>query len=365
MRYLRIPRTGLKLSEISFGAGTAAGLMIHETPSKQRAAVERALELGINSFDTSPIYGMGCSEVNLGHALEGIGEDAVVTTKVAITPEHLLTRSIGHCVRRSVTASLERLRRDAIDVLLVHNGVHFSREAPLDPDPSGPYHAMQDLPHLTFDEIMGEGGVWEAVAALKDEGLIKNFGLSGQDNDADLMRALIGAGVVDIVNQPLNLLNPTPVTGREGEGFLADVEANFVDYDHFLHFAEANDCAVSIISPVAAGVLTSAAQAGVRPPAVSEWEARFPFEGHYGRELRRAAAFVPVAERAGISITDLAYRFALSAPGVVTVLGGFSDIEQMEQAVAAAEQGPLSDQVLAELEQVWAGAPANPPARAW
>ncbi|MFE7422206.1 aldo/keto reductase [Rhodococcus sp. NPDC057529] len=361
MQYRELPTTGVKVSEISFGAGTAAGLMIHCSPDEQRAAVERALDLGINAFDTSPIYGMGCSEVNLGNALRGSGDDAVVTTKVAVTPEHLLTGSVGQCIRRSVQASLQRLRRDSIDILLIHNGVHFSRSAPLIADPHAPYHPMQDLPHLTFDEILGEGGAWETIAALKREGLIRHFGLSGQDNDPNLMRALIASGVLDIVNQPLNLLNPTPVTGRRGEGFFTDIEENFVDYDHVCDFAAANGCAVSVISPVAAGVLTPAAQAGVLPPSVSEWKDRFPFEGHYGRELRRAAAFGPVAERAGISIADLAYRFTLSAPGVVTVLGGFSDLSQMEQAVASAEQGPLPADALAELDRVWRDGPVLVP----
>ncbi|AFR47367.1 aldo/keto reductase [Gordonia sp. KTR9] len=358
MQYRELHGAGLKLSEVSFGAGTAAGLMIHSSPAEQRAAVEHAMSLGVNAFDTSPIYGMGCSEVNLGNALSGY-DDAVITTKVAITPEHLLTGSIGQCIRRSVQASLRRLRRDSIDILLIHNGVHFQRLHPLTADPGDPYDPMQDLPHLTFDEIMGENGAWQTIRELKKSGLIKSFGISGQDNDPDLMRALIGAGVLDIVNQPLNLLNPTPVAGRKGEGFLADVEENFVEYDHFCEFAAANDCAVSIISPVAAGVLTTAAQSGITPPSVSEWKDRFPFDGHYARELRRAAAFVPVAEQAGITIADLAYRFVLSTPGFVTVLGGFSDISQLEQAVTSVEQGPLPADVMAELHRIWQ-APSEP-----
>lgn len=352
MQYREIPSTGLKVSELSFGAGTAAGLMIHSTPAEQRAAVERAIDLGINAFDTSPIYGMGCSEVNLGNALMGF-DDAVITTKVAIRAENLLTDSVGQCIRRSVQASLRRLRRDSLDILLIHNGVHFRRTTPVVADQGEPYDPMRDLPHLTFDEIMGEGGAWETIRELKKSGLVKNFGISGQDNDPHLMRALIGAGVLDIVNQPLNLLNPTPVAGHGGEGFLNDVEPNFVDYDHFCRFAEANDCAVSVISPVAAGVLTPAAQSGKLPPAVSEWKDRFMFEGHYERELRRAAAFVPVAEQAGMSITDLAYRFTMNTPGFVTVLGGFSDIAQMEEAVASVNQGPLPDDVLTELHRIW------------
>jgi hypothetical protein len=182
---------------------------------------------------------------------------------------------------------------------------------------------------------------------------VASFGLSGQDNDPNLMRALIGAGVVDVANQPLNLLNPTPVSGAQGTGFLDDVEPTFVDYDHLCDFAATNRCALAVISPVAAGVLTVDAQAGRTPPEVSEWRVRFPLTGQYQRELRRAAAFLPIADKAGMTLTELAYRFTLSAPAVVTVVGGFSTIAQMEEAAAAAERGPLPDDVLADLKQLW------------
>jgi aryl-alcohol dehydrogenase-like predicted oxidoreductase len=120
-------------------------------------------------------------------------------------------------------------------------------------------------------------------------------------------------------------------------------------------FAERNGCALAVLSPVAAGVLTVDAQAGRTPPPVSGWRDRFPARGQYERELRRASAFVPLAEAAGMTLTELAYRFALSAPAVVTVVGGFSTAAQMEEAVVAAERGPLPTDVLDALERLWAG----------
>lgn len=355
MHFRTLPRTGVRFSEVTFGAGTAGGLMIGATPEEQRAAVRRALDLGINHFDTSPIYGMGCSEVNLGNALAGIGDEAVVTTKVAIEPENVLVHSIGQRIRRSVAASLQRLRRDHIDVLLVHNGVHFKRSEPLIAEHPAPWQPMMDLPHLTLEDILGAGGAWEAVKDLMDQGVVRAFGLSGQDNDANVLRAAMGSGVIDVFNQPLNLLNPSPAIGTKGYEFLDDREENFVDYDSVCAFAAQTGVGVSVITPVAAGVLTTAAQSGHAPPSVSDWKPRFPYEGHYERELARAAAFLPVAEQAGITITELAWRYPLSVPGVFTILGGFSDLGQMEEGAKAVEAGPLPADVLTELERVWIG----------
>ena len=57
-------QTGLEVSEIGFGAGIVAGLFVRGDPESQSRAFDRALELGINHFDTAPLYGDGKSELN-------------------------------------------------------------------------------------------------------------------------------------------------------------------------------------------------------------------------------------------------------------------------------------------------------------
>ena len=66
MQYRRVPETTLNLSEIGFGCGGNAGLMVRGDHDEQHRAVARALELGINYFDTAPDYGDGVAEDNLG-----------------------------------------------------------------------------------------------------------------------------------------------------------------------------------------------------------------------------------------------------------------------------------------------------------
>ena len=92
-------------------------------------AVQRALDLGINFFDTSPRYGGGRSEENLGKGLEGKRQEVYVATKVRLQNEEERT-SINRmvtAVRNSVRQSLSRLGTDYVDVLQVHHQVGSER----------------------------------------------------------------------------------------------------------------------------------------------------------------------------------------------------------------------------------------------
>jgi len=73
MRYRAIPDTGLSLSEIGFGCGGNAGLMVRGDRAEQIRVIARALDQGINYFDLAPDYGDGLAESNLGIALKEIG----------------------------------------------------------------------------------------------------------------------------------------------------------------------------------------------------------------------------------------------------------------------------------------------------
>src|SRR5437899_10803860 len=94
-------RTGLDVSLLGFGCGAVGGLMIKGAASDQERAVWRALELGINYFDTAQMYGNGESERNLGRVLKALQPDVYVGTKVRLPPTE--RGKIG----QAITASLE------------------------------------------------------------------------------------------------------------------------------------------------------------------------------------------------------------------------------------------------------------------
>src|ERR1041385_9091193 len=89
VQYRRVPRTTLSLSEIGFGCGGNAGLMVRGGHDEQHRAVARALELGINYFDTAPDYGNGAAEDNLGRVLRALGQRPVINSKVEIRQDNL------------------------------------------------------------------------------------------------------------------------------------------------------------------------------------------------------------------------------------------------------------------------------------
>src|SRR6266702_3538483 len=78
-------RTGLRISILGFGCGAVGGLMVRGAPADQERAIARALEAGVNYFDTAVQYGDGESEKNLGRALRKLKpESAIVGTKVRL-----------------------------------------------------------------------------------------------------------------------------------------------------------------------------------------------------------------------------------------------------------------------------------------
>src|SRR5262249_5777457 len=111
MRYRTLGRTGLKVSVLGFGCGAVGGLMVRGSRAEQDRAVPRAIELGINYFDTAPQYGDGASEINLGRCLKALQRDVIIGTKVRIATVDRVR--IGEAVASSLDASLQRLGRDS------------------------------------------------------------------------------------------------------------------------------------------------------------------------------------------------------------------------------------------------------------
>src|SRR5262249_49486819 len=91
MIYRVLGRTGIRISALSFGAGRVSGLMTDADADARRATVARAIEVGVNWFDTAPGYGQGRSEANLGQALAEVrAVDKVhLATKVRLPADAL------------------------------------------------------------------------------------------------------------------------------------------------------------------------------------------------------------------------------------------------------------------------------------
>jgi aryl-alcohol dehydrogenase-like predicted oxidoreductase len=190
-------RTGLTVPEIGFGCGPTAGLIVRGTAEERRAAVARALELGIDYFDTAPVYGDTASEAHLGETLRTLGATPTVATKVALEARDF--GDIRGAAIRSVEASVERLGAP-IALIQLHNRVGAARADKAE-------YGTGALLHV--DDVLGPGGVVEAFRAVRDRGLVRFVGCSAYGGDPAAVARLIDSGAFDTITVNYSLLNRT------------------------------------------------------------------------------------------------------------------------------------------------------------
>ena len=119
MQYRTFGRTGLKVSELGFGCGAVGGLLVRGDPKDMVRGAARAIEAGVNYFDTANTYGDGESERNLGRVLRELNAEVLVGTKVRLAVTDM--EEIEEAVAASVEGSLTRLGREYVDLIQLHN----------------------------------------------------------------------------------------------------------------------------------------------------------------------------------------------------------------------------------------------------
>jgi L-galactose dehydrogenase/L-glyceraldehyde 3-phosphate reductase len=320
-------RTGLKVSALGFGCGAVGGLMVRGSAAEQERAVARAIELGISYFDTAAFYGDGESERNLGRCLAKLRPEVTVGTKVRLLPaEH---GRIGAAITMSLENSLRRLGREQVDLLQLHNEISGD----------GGSDALEAA------VVLGE--VVPAFERLRAAGKIRFCGLSAKGETAGI-HAVITSGAFDTAQVIYNLLNPS--AGTAGA-------AGFQDFGALLQQTAAQGVGVIVIRVLAGGALSGTA---VRHALASPQVAPMGSGPDYAADVRLAQLFQPLLQEGhAASPVEAAIRFANAEPRIATALVGFSTLEQLELAAAAANKGPLSPAALqraAELRARWGAA---------
>ena len=298
MRERILGRTGLRVSEIGFGAwaigGNAHGNSYGPTDDAASiAAVRRAVDLGCTFFDTADVYGWGHSEELLGEALQGRRDDVHVATKVGGDFYHGGVRMnfdpgyVGFALERS----LKRLRTDHVDLYQLHN------------PPA---------------ELMGDLATYEILETLKAEHKIDHYGVSAHEPAEGLL--CIESGKPDVLQIPFSLFRQEWI----GE-----------------FFAEAQKANVGLIArePLGNGFL-----AGTISP-----RARFP-----GGDIRSywppgmvearsaAAARLGFLTREGRSMAQAALRFVLAFAEVSVTIPGAKTVAQVEENLRASDAAGLT-----------------------
>ena len=325
MQYRTVGKTGIRVSEIGFGCGNNAVLMVKAPYEEQRKAVRHALDLGINFFDTAFAYGLGKSEENLGRILNDLGANPVVSTKIRLESDAV--GDVGAATIRAVEAGLKRLNRDRVDFIQLHTRVTLERGA-------GKRFS------LAPQDVLGPKGVVEGFKTMRDRGKVGYFGFSGL-GEVTALHQLVDSGEFHGFQAYYNLLNPSagqPVP----QGFSA------LDYRRIIDRAAANGMGAFVIRVLAAGALTS----DPSPGGGSSPEPLSP-GSDYPLDVQRAEKVKVALGLDGKSLAQAAIRFGLMKSEVSTVLVGFSNTAHIDEAVACSGAPALSDNEVARVRKLW------------
>lgn len=319
MKYRTFGKTGLEISEVVFGCGAVGGLLINGSDEDRRLAVRKALDAGINWFDTAPQYGNTKSEEALGWLLEEVPETPYVSTKVRVDPT---APDIPGQIETSVEASLRRLRRDNVDLLQLHNTIELEAGGRA----------------VSTDMVLGKGGVADTVERLKDQGLTRFIGISGFGDTAEMIR-VIQTGRFDTAQIYYNLLNPSAArpmpAAWAGQNFTGMVEA---------------------AKETGAGILAVRILAGGRVSATpgSEKVSILTKDTDADAEGRNADAVFRVLGDEYGSRAQTGIRFALSNDDVSCAVVGVGAPDHVDAAVEAAARGPLPPAAFERLDALYA-----------
>ena len=310
MHYRPLGKTGLSVSEIGFGAWGIGGGWGERRDDEARAALDRALELGVNFIDTALAYGDGVSERLVGQAIRNVGRPVVVASKVPpknhVWParpgtklsEAFPTQYILDCTHRS----LEHLGLETIDVMQLH---------------------------VWSDEWADQDEWKEAARVLKDTGLIRAFGISINDHEPDNALKALETGLIDTVQVIYNIFDQTPARS-------------------LLPRCQELGVGVIVRVPLDEGGLTGS----IRPDTTFEpgdWREHY-FSGGRKQEVYERVERLRFLEHDGMDLPEAALRFCLSHPAVSTVIPGMRSPRRAEQNVKAGDGKGLSRQDLEALK---------------
>ncbi|WP_328778905.1 aldo/keto reductase [Streptomyces canus] len=318
MRYRELGRTGLTVSEISYGAwGLGQGAWVGADDDSGVRALRRALDLGVTFIDTARGYDR--SERVVGRALKelpGGGEGVHVATKVgpkvpvSLSPSGLdpMQAFPGAHLRESLETSLRELGRDHVDLLQLHTWE---------------------------DEWTGRGDWLETVDALKREGKIRFFGISVKDHQPENVLTVLRTGVLDTVQVIYNVFEQAPS-------------------DALLPACEEYGVGVIVRVALDEGALTGAIRTGVTFPE-GDWRNWYFRDDRPAQVEQHVDAILADLGSAAEELPSAALRFALAGQGVSTVIVGMRSLRNVERNAAIADAPPLTERELAVLtEHRWA-----------
>lgn len=284
MKYVPYAKTDKQISRLGFGSWQLGNTEFwgHMSVDEGVNLVRTAIQRGVNFFDTAPGYANGLSETILGMAIKNQRENVVINTKFGHKADG---SSDFHpaSIRESVLDSLSRLQTDYVDSVVMHNP--------------------------GYDILSGETTHFHMFEQLKDEGLIRAYGVS--IDTAEEMEMVLKHLHVDVIELLFNLFFQAPV-------------------NHFQAAAAKNISLVAKV-PLDSGWLTG------------KYDQYTIFQGIRSRwddlTLRRRDQLVRQLKKVTghDNLTPYAMAFILSHPEITTVIPGIKSIDQLDEHIRATD----------------------------
>jgi L-galactose dehydrogenase len=291
MEYRELGRTGLTVSVVGYGTAPLGDMFGTADEDTALQSVYRALDAGVNFFDSSPFYGKGLAEGRLGKVLRGRREEIIVGTKAGRYGPEEFDFSADR-IRRGFEDSLRRLGTDYVDIMQLHDVEFVDLEGPI-----------------------GEG--YAELVRLREAGMCRFIGMTGY---------------------------PTAMTRRAMTECDLDVTLSYAHCtlldgcltDEVIPLAEERGVGVINAAAVALGLLT---QAGP-PPHIAQL---------VGEEICTVARrVVEACERRGADVSFLANQYSIQRSGCATTLIGTTKQRHLDSAVAAVDE-PIDEDLLADV----------------
>ena len=282
------------------------------------ATVHRALELGINYFDTAPLYSRGVAQAILGVALEGRPAPHLVSTKLGHLAQPSRYRS-PDALHTQLEENLRVLRRESVDVLLIHEADY--------------HYWWSDEPSdslfvdLETEPDVANAPVMQVLREAKAAGRCRYVGITGNNPDhlAHILRAA-GEAEVDVCLSALAY----GLIDRHIRGQLLPVAGEL-------------GTAIAL-----GGVFRRGQLVTIRP----EWLQTPPIwpSGMTPEEQHRVARLVALQKDSQLSLVTLTLRYLVADPSIATTLVGAATPAEIEESVAAVQAGPLAPDLHREVE---------------
>lgn len=317
MKYRTLGKSGIKVSEIGFGAWTLGldwwGKKIED--DEARRMLKKAYDLGINYFETGDIYGRGKSEELIGEVFAGMRDEVVLSTKYGydiysgeqIGHRELPQKFTAEFTDFALQKSLERLRTDYVDVYGLHN---------------------------------------PKIATIRDKKIFEHLDTKVRDGTIKGYQVALGPAIGWAAEglESMEITNTTAV--QTVYNILEQNPGN-----RLIEQAERSNVGILVRVPDASGILTGKVTADTK---ISEKDHRSVRTGDWVKQsLQKVDQLMPVAKRYGWNITELAIKFILSHNAISSVLPTVVSEEEIEMFAQMADGSYLKSSDTKEIEELF------------